>query len=153
MMEENGTDKKLTKTHKRVIFGCLSCVVIVGVLYGFLWMIMIMTGKKVFGIFDSAVETTETRCDLLDNSASGYLDDHGGFCSWQITTESPNNAVLFVCDTPSADFRIQVMAEDGVSLLEEYILAEKLAVVLPEAGTYWLIIYSTGESGAWSATW
>jgi len=152
-MEENGTNKKLTKTHKRVIFGCLSCVVIVGILYGLLWMILIMTGNKMLNIFDTAIETTETRCDVFNNSASGYLDDQGGFCSWQVITESPNAEMLFVCDTPSADFRVQVMGSDGTTLLEEYILPERLTVVLPEAGTYWLIIYSTGESGARSATW
>jgi hypothetical protein len=68
-------------------------------------------------------------------------------------TVSPNTEVLFVCDTPSADFRVQVFESDATTLLEEYILPERLTVLLPEVGTYWLIIYSTGESGAWSATW
>jgi len=152
-MEENGNKITLTKNHKRVIFGCLSCLVIIGVLYGLLWTVLIMTGKKMFNIFDTAIESTETRCDVLDNSASGYLDDQGGYCSWQIITASPNTEVLFVCDTPSADFRIQVLASDSTTLLTEYILPERLTIPLLEAGTYWLIIYSTGESGAWSATW
>jgi len=152
-MEENGDKITMTKTHKRVLFGCLSCLVLIGVLYGLFWTVMIMTGKKMFNTFDKVVESTETRCDVLDNSASGYLDDQGGFCSWQITTVSPNTEVLFVCDTPSADFRIQVLASDGTTVLTEYILPERLTIPLPEVGTYWLIIYSTGESGAWSATW
>ena len=152
-MEENGNKITLTKNHKRVLFGCMSCLVIIGLMYALVWTVMIMTGKKVFNIFDKVVESTETRCDVFDNSASGYLDDKGGFCSWQITTVSQNTEVLFVCDTPSADFRIQVLGSDGTTLLEEYILPERLTILLPEAGTYWMIIYSTGESGAWSATW
>jgi len=151
--EKDASKPLLTKNQKVLVFGCLSCLGLIGIVAVFTWILSLFTISGMAHLFDWVVVPTETTCDMKSDSASGYLVGPGEYCSWTVTAHDENVIITVSVENSSSDFWLQIKDASGVTLLAEYEIWQEMRVPLPGAGTYWVIIYSKGGSGPWEASW
>jgi hypothetical protein len=151
--EKDASKPLLTGKQKILVFGSLSCVGLIGLVFAFSWVISILTMSGMVHLFDKMIVPVETTCDMTSDSASGYLVGPGEYCSWTVTAHDETTEIEVRVEDSSCDFWLQIKDATGTTVLAEYELWQEMSVPLPGAGTYWVIIYSKGGSGPWSAAW
>lgn len=151
--EKDTSKPLLTKNQKILVYGCLSCLGLIGITFFIIWILSIFYSVAMVHLFDKMIVPTETTCEMKSDSASGYLVGPGEYCSWTVTAHDEDVEITVNVENNSCDFWLQIKDASGVTMLAEYEIWQDMSVPLPGAGTYWLIIYSKGGSGPWSAAW
>jgi hypothetical protein len=97
--------------------------------------------------------TSPSSCEIFGSEASGYLNGPNDSCSWDIFARSDHVEVVFDYPEGSVDFWVEVIGEDGYSVLGDFDLDNGEIIRLLGGGTFYMKIYSKSGSGNWSAEW
>jgi len=151
--EKDTSKPLLNKNQKVLVYGCLSCLGLIGLILLFFWLLSLFYVSGMVHILDRMIVPVETTCDMTSDSASGYLVGPGEYCSWTVTAHDETVEITVSVEYSSSDFWLQIKDASGVTLLSEYEIWQDMSVPLPGTGTYWVIIYSKDGSGPWSASW
>jgi uncharacterized protein involved in tellurium resistance len=92
-------------------------------------------------------------CNVDSRSASGHLVGPGDSCNWSIYANSNYLEVPFNYPKGSADFWVDVVGQDGRTLLGKFDLDNGAIIQLSGGGMFYLTIYSNRGAGNWSCTW
>ncbi len=92
-------------------------------------------------------------CNVYSRSASGYLVGPGDSCNWSIYATSNYLEVPFSYPKGSADFWVDVVGQDGRTVLGRFDLDNGEIIQLSGGGTFYLTIYSNRGAGNWSCSW
>ena len=96
---------------------------------------------------------TGSGCNVGSNSAWGYLSGPGDDCTWSIYAYSNYLEVPFTYPKGSVDFWVEVVGQDGYTILGNFDLDNGEIITLSGGGTFYLTIYSNYGSGKWNASW
>ncbi|MBN1883478.1 MAG: hypothetical protein JW885_15025 [Deltaproteobacteria bacterium] len=95
-----------------------------------------------------------SNCNASGRSAWGYLTGPGDACSWSIYDTSGNFNVYFTYPAGSVDFWVEIVGQDGYTVLGVYDLDNSRGGInLSGGGTFYLTIYSNYGAGDWSCSW
>lgn len=94
----------------------------------------------------------DSKCVVMESSASGRLDGPGESCEIPVVVEDLLE-VTFTYPEDSSDFWVEVKGPNGETKVGDYDLSENRVVTLNGKGTFKLTVYSNYGSGNWSATW
>ena len=98
--------------------------------------------------------TTGADCNVSTNEAWGYLTGTNDYCSWAIDCGSVTYLeVPFSYPMGSVDFWVEVIGQDGITLIGDLDLDTGEIIILQGGGTFYLTIYSRSGSGNWSCNW
>ena len=98
--------------------------------------------------------TGPKNCNVMGNSASGYLTGPNDSCKFTINAGSNNYVeVPFTYPKGSAKFWVEVIGQDGYTVLGDFDLDNGEVIQLSGGGTFYLSIYSKNGSGNWSCSW
>jgi hypothetical protein len=93
-------------------------------------------------------------CTVMGNSVSGYLSGPGDSCKFTINAGSKTYVeVPFTYPTGSVDFWVEVVGQDGYTVLGDFDLDNGSVIQLSGGGTFYLTIYSNNGAGNWSCNW
>ena len=92
-------------------------------------------------------------CNTSGNSAWGSLYGPGDACSWSIYSSINTLNVTFSYPKGSVDYWVEVVGQDGYTVLGNFDLDNGEIIQLMGGGTFYLTIYSNYGSGNWSAGW
>jgi hypothetical protein len=93
-------------------------------------------------------------CTVSGNSVNGYLSGPGDSCKFTVEAGSNGNLeVPFTYPAGSVDFWVEVVGQDGYSVLGDFDLDNGAVIQLSGGGTFYLTIYSNNGAGAWSCSW
>jgi hypothetical protein len=92
-------------------------------------------------------------CNVGSNSAWGYLTGPGDSCTWSIYAYSNYLEVPFTYPKGSVDFWVEIVGQDGYTVLGNFDLDNGEIIQLSGGGTFYLTIYSNYGSGKWNASW
>ncbi len=104
------------------------------------------------GTDTSGIVDPDSKCTVMENSASGSLDGPGESCEIPIEVDD-SLEVTFTYPKDSADFWVEITGPGGGTKIGDHDLAENNVVTLNGTGKFKLTIYSNYGSGNWSATW
>ena len=96
---------------------------------------------------------TGGNCNSSGNSAWGYLSGPGDYCDWSLYAQSDTIDVMFTYPVGSVDFWVEVVGEDGYTVLGDFDLDNNESIQLIGGGTFYLTVYSNYGAGDWSAYW
>ncbi len=95
-----------------------------------------------------------SNCNVLGNAANGYLTGPGDSCKFTINAGSKTYVeVPFTYPTGSVDFWVEVVGQDGYTVLGDFDLDNGSVIQLSGGGTFYLTIYSNNGAGNWSCSW
>jgi len=97
--------------------------------------------------------TGMSSCNVSGNSAWGYLNGPGDYCDWSIYAQSDYIEVVFDYPVGSVDFWVEVVGEDGYTVLGDFDLDNGEIIQLMGGGMFYLTVYSNYGAGDWSAYW
>ena len=92
-------------------------------------------------------------CNTSGNSAWGSLYGPGDACTWSIYSSVNTLNVTFSYPKGSVDYWVEVVGQDGYTVLGNFDLDNGEIIQLMGGGTFYLTIYSNRGSGNWSAGW
>jgi hypothetical protein len=93
-------------------------------------------------------------CNVVGNAANGYLSGPGDSCKFTINAGSKTYIeVPFTYPTGSVDFWVEVVGQDGYTVLGDFDLDNGSVIQLSGGGTFYLTIYSNNGAGIWSCNW
>ena len=92
-------------------------------------------------------------CNVSGNSAWGYLNGSGDYCNWSIYSQTNYLDVTFSYPAGYADFWVEVVGEDGYTVLGDFDLDNGEIIQLMGGGMFYITIYSNNGAGNWSAGW
>jgi len=93
-------------------------------------------------------------CNAVGNTANGYLSGPGDSCKFTINAGSKTYVeVPFTYPTGSVDFWVEVVGQDGYTVLGDFDLDNGSVIQLSGGGVFYLTIYSNNGAGAWSCNW
>ncbi len=92
-------------------------------------------------------------CNVYSNSANGYLVGPGDSCNWSIYTNSNYLEVPFSYPAGSVDFWVEIIGQDGRTVLGNFDLDNGSVIQLSGGGTFYLTIYSNRGAGNWNCSW
>jgi hypothetical protein len=93
-------------------------------------------------------------CTVVGNAVNGYLSGPGDSCKFTINAGSKTYVeVPFTYPTGSVDFWVEVVGQDGYTVLGDFDLDNGSVIQLSGGGTFYLTIYSNNGAGAWSCNW
>lgn len=92
-------------------------------------------------------------CNSSGNSAWGYLNGPGDYCDWSIYAQTDYIEVVFDYPVGSVDFWVEVVGEDGYTVLGDFDLDNGEIIQLMGGGMFYLTVYSNYGAGNWSAAW
>ncbi len=99
----------------------------------------------------SAPPASRGTCNIYANSAAGYLVGPGDSCSWSINAGSRNYLeVPFSYPKGSVKFLVEVIGQDGHSVLGDFDLDNGEVIQLSGGGLSYLTIRSNAGAGNWS---
>jgi hypothetical protein len=102
--------------------------------------------------YNPAATPPGSNCNTSGNSAWGSLTGPGDYCDWSIYSQVDTLTVNFSVPAGS-NFWLEVIGEDGYTVLGEFDLNQSPAIDLIGGGTFYLSVYSNYGSGNWSASW
>ena len=102
--------------------------------------------------YNPAATAPGSNCNTSSNSAWGSLTGPGDYCDWSIYSQVNTLTVNFSVPAGS-NFWLEVIGEDGYTVLGEFDLNQSPAIDLIGGGTFYLSVYSNYGSGNWSASW
>jgi len=93
-------------------------------------------------------------CNTMGNAANGYLSGPGDSCRFTINAGSKTYIeVPFTYPTGSVDFWVEVVGQDGYTVLGDFDLDNGSVIQLSGGGTFYMTIYSNNGAGNWSCYW
>jgi len=93
-------------------------------------------------------------CNTSGNAANGYLTGPGDSCSFTINAGSKTYVeVPFTYPKGSVDFWVEVVGQDGYTVLGDFDLDNGEVIQLSGGGTFYVTVYSKMGAGNWSATY
>ena len=95
-----------------------------------------------------------SNCNVVANAANGYLTGPGDSCSFTINAGSKTYVeVPFTYPKGSVDFWVEVVGQDGYTVLGDFDLDNGEIIQLSGGGTFYLTVYSNNGAGNWSCYW
>jgi hypothetical protein len=93
-------------------------------------------------------------CSVIGTSASGYLSGPGDSCNFTINAGTKTYLeVPFTYPKGSVDFWVEVVGEDGYTVLGDFDLDNGEVITLSGGGNFYLTVYSNNGAGNWSCYW
>jgi hypothetical protein len=93
-------------------------------------------------------------CNVTGNAANGYLTGPGDSCKFTINAGSNKYIeVPFTYPKGSVDFWVEVVGQDGYSVLGNFDLDNGEVIQLSGGGIFYMTIYSNNGAGNWSCYW
>jgi hypothetical protein len=93
-------------------------------------------------------------CNTVGTTANGFLTGPGDSCKFTVNAGTKTMVeVPFTYPTGSVDFWVEVVGQDGYTVLGDFDLDNGSVIQLSGGGIFYLSIYSNNGAGNWSCSW
>jgi hypothetical protein len=92
-------------------------------------------------------------CNVGDSSAWGRLSGPGDSCAFSLYSYVQTLSVFFSAPGRGTDFWVEVVGEDGRTVLGNWNINDSLTITLSGGGTFYVTVYSNRGAGNWSCSW